>query len=151
MWLTLVAAPAVVVNVIVIKISLNSFHTKISYNHLITVGSAITHLLYSIIHSNHLAMRRGINYKQIHMPWNNYLYCQQERSDCLAIFSLCIDHCVEATNGCASVPLIDMNGVHASWKGDLNMVLSDINCVTSIKVLQITCIITCTVTVNLGA
>ena len=49
----------------------------------------------------------------------------------MAIFSLCIDHCVEAASGCASVPLVYMNGVYASWKDDLNMVLSDINCVTS--------------------
>ena len=47
------------VNSIVILILLNAFHTKsplpIRYNYLIVVGSAITHLFYSIIHSTHLA------------------------------------------------------------------------------------------------
>ena len=47
------------VNSIVILIPLNAFHTKsplpIRYNYLIVVGSAITHLFYSIIHSTHLA------------------------------------------------------------------------------------------------
>ena len=51
-----------------------------------------------------------------------------------SIFSLYIDHCVEATEGCGSAPLVYMNGVYASWKGDLNMVLSDINCSVTSKV-----------------
>ena len=57
-----------------------------------------------------------------------------------SLFSLHIDHC-EAANG-FDTPLVCMNGVHASWKDNLNMVLSDINCAISKVTVnsQFTCI-----------
>ena len=58
-----------------------------------------------------------------------------------SLFSLCIDHC-EVANG-FDMPLVCMNGVYASWKDDLNIVLFDINCAISKVTVnsQFTCII----------